>query len=71
MLANATRLCEAKFGDLFLMEGDAFRTALSMARRPPTWKNGSANPVIRPGPGTALARRGSDQAGGSYRRRQG
>src|SRR5256886_4104186 len=25
MLANATRLCEAKFGDLFLREGDAFR----------------------------------------------
>src|SRR5499427_5387222 len=25
MLANATRLCEAKLGDLFLREGDAFR----------------------------------------------
>jgi signal transduction histidine kinase/CheY-like chemotaxis protein len=25
MLANATRLCEAKFGNLFLREGDAFR----------------------------------------------
>jgi two-component system NtrC family sensor kinase len=26
MLANATRICEAKFGVLFLSEGDAFRT---------------------------------------------
>ena len=25
MLANATRICEAKFGNLFLREGDAFR----------------------------------------------
>src|SRR5262249_23169747 len=25
MLANATRLCEAEFGNLFLREGDAFR----------------------------------------------
>jgi hypothetical protein len=27
ILANATRLCEAKFGTLFLCEGDAFRVA--------------------------------------------
>jgi GAF domain-containing protein len=27
MLANATRICEAKFGDLYLREGDAFRMA--------------------------------------------
>src|SRR5262247_973261 len=26
MLANATQLCEAKFGILYLYEGDAFRT---------------------------------------------
>src|SRR5260370_26425905 len=25
ILANATRLCEAKFGNLFLLENDAFR----------------------------------------------
>ena len=25
MLANATRICEAKFGNLFLREGDSFR----------------------------------------------
>ena len=27
MLANATRLCQAKFGNLFLRDGDAFRVA--------------------------------------------
>jgi GAF domain-containing protein len=27
MLANATRICEAKFGDLYLRDGDAFRMA--------------------------------------------
>src|SRR5262249_61322863 len=26
MLANAVRICEAKFGNLYLCEGDAFRT---------------------------------------------
>jgi signal transduction histidine kinase len=33
MLANATRLCEAEFGNLFLREGDAFR---AVAVRGPT-----------------------------------
>src|SRR5213080_4063320 len=27
MLENATRICEAKFGDLYLRDGDAFRMA--------------------------------------------
>ena len=30
MLANATRLCEAKFGSLFLREGDAFRNVCNI-----------------------------------------
>ena len=33
MLENATRLCEAKFGILFLSEGDAFRPSRFTARR--------------------------------------
>jgi len=34
MLENATRICEAKFGTLYLREGDTFRAAaLMMARR--------------------------------------
>jgi signal transduction histidine kinase/CheY-like chemotaxis protein/HAMP domain-containing protein len=31
MLANATRLCEAKFGTLFLREGDGFRNVCNIA----------------------------------------
>ena len=35
MLSNATRICEAKFGNLYLREGDVFR---AVAVRPPTRK---------------------------------
>ena len=31
ILANATRLCEAKFGNLFLLENDAFRAEIGRA----------------------------------------
>ena len=34
MLENATRICEAKFGNLFLREGDAFR-AVAVHGEPP------------------------------------
>src|SRR5262245_42895741 len=34
MLANATRICEAKFGTLWLREGDAFR-AVAFHNAPP------------------------------------
>ena len=34
VLANATRLCEAKFGTLYLCEGDGFR-AVAMHNAPP------------------------------------
>jgi signal transduction histidine kinase/CheY-like chemotaxis protein/HAMP domain-containing protein len=33
MLANATRLCEAKFGSLFLREGDGFRNVCNIGER--------------------------------------
>jgi len=56
MLKNATRICEAHFGNLWLCEGDAFRlgalygapAAFAEAR----WRE----PVIHPGPGTGLGR---------------
>ncbi len=55
MLDSATRICEAKFGTLFLCEGDAFRVvatnlppALAELRR--------RDPVVRPGPGSSLVR---------------
>jgi GAF domain-containing protein len=56
LLANATRLCAAKFGTLFLREGDDFRVvaqhntpaALAELRR--------KDPIVRAGPGTAIRR---------------
>jgi hypothetical protein len=47
MLANATRLCEAKFGTLFLCEGDGFRVA-SMHNAPPAYAEARTRmPIVR------------------------
>src|SRR5499426_2825041 len=56
ILANATRLCEAKFGTLFLCEGDAFRVA-SMHNAPPAYaKARTRMPIVRARRDTALWR---------------
>ena len=56
MLANAVRICEAKFGNLWLYDGDAFRT-VAMHGAPPAWVEWrQREPLIRPGPLTGLAR---------------
>ncbi len=56
MLANATRLCEAKFGTLYLWEGDAYR-AVALHGAPPAYAEiRRQEPVVRPPPGTGLAR---------------
>ena len=56
ILANATRLCEAKFANLYLREGDAFRT-VAMHNMPPAFAEvRSRNPLIQPAPGAALSR---------------
>ena len=48
MLANATRLCEAKFGNLLLFEGEAFRM-VAMHGAPPAWDElRRRESVIRP-----------------------
>ncbi len=56
MLENATRICEAHFGNLWLCEGDAFRLGAlygaSAAFAEARWRE----PVIHPGPGTGLDR---------------
>jgi signal transduction histidine kinase len=53
MLENATRICEAKMGVLFLSEGDAFRT-VALHGAPPAYAEARRRePVIRPGPGTS------------------
>jgi GAF domain-containing protein len=56
MLENATRLCEAKFGTLYLSEGDALRT-IAMHGAPATFAEARRrNPMIRPNPETTLGR---------------
>jgi len=54
MLANAIRICEAKFGVLFLAEGDAFRAVALHGVSAAYAEARSKEPVIRPGPGTSL-----------------
>jgi GAF domain-containing protein len=55
MLANATRICEAKFGTLYLYDGEAYRTA-SMCNAPPAFAEYRRRGPIHPGPGTGLGR---------------
>ena len=55
ILANATRLCEAKFGTLYLYDGDAFR-AVAFHNAPPAYVEHRKRGQIRPSPGTALGR---------------
>ena len=56
MLENAVRICGAKFGNLFLCEGDAFR-AVAFHGAPRAYvEERQRNPVVRPGPATGLGR---------------
>jgi hypothetical protein len=56
MLANATRLCEAKFGTLWLCEGDALR-AIALHGAPPAFaEERQRQPLILPRPETGLGR---------------
>src|SRR5262249_17129435 len=56
MLENATRICEAKFGNLLLYEGDAFRVA-AMHGAPQAWDElRRREPVIRLTPKNPLGR---------------
>ena len=54
MLENATRICEAKFGALYLTEGDGFR-ATAMHNAPPAYEEARAG-VLHPPPSTSLWR---------------
>ena len=47
ILENATRICEAKFGTLFLREGDFSRQLRCTTRRRPLLRCASANPCVR------------------------
>ena len=56
MLENATRICAAKFGNLLLYEGGAFRIA-AMHGAPPAWSELRRRvPVLHPGPNNPLLR---------------
>ena len=56
MLENATRICEATFGNLLLYEGDAFRL-VAMHNAPPAYdESRRRNPLIHPHPRSGLAR---------------
>jgi GAF domain-containing protein len=56
MLANAVRICEAKFGTLYRSEGDALR-AVALHGAPSSFaEERRRNPVIRPSPETTLGR---------------
>src|SRR5262249_50425294 len=56
MLANAARICEAKFGVMYLNEGSAFRTVAMHNAPPALAEMRRRNPVFRPNPRIALAR---------------
>ena len=50
ILANATRLCDAKFGTLNLYDGDAFRIA-AVYKVPPAFAEARLHWLISPHPG--------------------
>jgi class 3 adenylate cyclase/putative methionine-R-sulfoxide reductase with GAF domain len=56
MLAYAVRICEAKFGTLFLCEGDDFRVVAEHNTPPALVELHQREPTIRVGPSTSLYR---------------
>jgi adenylate cyclase len=56
ILANATRICEAKFATLYLCDADAFRV-VAMHNAPPAYAEvRKREPLIRPPPDSVLGR---------------
>ena len=56
ILANATRLCEAKFATLYLTEGEGFRV-VAMHSAPSAYARArTSTPVVHPHPDTSLGR---------------
>ena len=55
MLKNATRLCDAKFGALYLREPDGFRVGAMHGAPAAFVEERRKRPVIQPRPGTTLA----------------
>jgi two-component system NtrC family sensor kinase len=56
ILGNATRICEAKFGILYLRDGDAFRLR-ALHGAPPAFAEASwRDPIVQPSPRTGFGR---------------
>ena len=55
MLENATRICEAKFGNMFLYADNAFQT-VAVHNAPPVYAETRTRGPIRPSAGTGLGR---------------
>ena len=55
MVSNATRICGAKFGTLYLREGDDFQAA-ALHNAPPAYADMRKRGPVRPDPSTALGR---------------
>ena len=53
ILANATRICAAKFGTLYLRDGDLFRAA-AFHNAPPAFIEARKDRLIHPDPGSTL-----------------
>ena len=56
MLENAVRICEAKFGNLFLVDGDSCRWAAGMDTPPKLAEYFTQRSLFRPTPGSHLDR---------------
>jgi class 3 adenylate cyclase/putative methionine-R-sulfoxide reductase with GAF domain len=55
MLEHAVRICEARFGNLLLYDGQDFRIAARMSSAPAEWVE-TQSPVTRPGPNSPIQR---------------
>jgi signal transduction histidine kinase/CheY-like chemotaxis protein len=55
MLENATRICGAKFGTLYLRDADGFR-AVATHNAPPAYVEARRDPLLRPPPDAPLGR---------------
>ena len=67
MLENAVRICSAKFGNLMLLEGDAFRT-VALHGAPPAYAEARRRePLTRASPGDGAGASVGDETPGSDR----
>jgi signal transduction histidine kinase len=55
MLEKAVRICEAKFGTLYLSEGDGFR-AVAMHNAPPAYRESRQHGLVHPPPNSSSGR---------------